>query len=195
MENKKKSKFKFYIYAIIPLFSFVSVTFMATYAFYLATVVGNEDNGQVITKSAQVYAAFNATDTLNVEKILPGYSGTLEFSIVNTTKEENVYGNYTLAWEIVKNEIDNDSFTYTLTGTSYKGTEVLADSDSNKVVNIVTPRRIPTMSANIGEGIINTGVAHKYVLTVNFAESGTNQDQLQGKNFEGKIIAKGDPNI
>lgn len=193
MENNK-SKIKFYIYAIIPLISFVSVSFMATYAFYLATVVGNEEYGEVITKSAHVYSVFSADESMEVEKMLPGYTNSVEFTIVNTTPEENVYGTYTLAWDISQNEIDDDNFTYTLIGSGHKDEEVLSETDRNKLVNVVTPRRIPTMSADIGDGVINTGVTHKYILTVNFKETGTNQDDLQGKSFKGKIIVKGDPN-
>lgn len=198
MENKKKSKLKFYVFAIIPVLSFMSVAFLTSYSFYLATVVGNEDNGDVILKSAQVFAMFEAEDNFSVENILPGYSGEIRFSITNTSPEEDLYGNYTLFWEITKNEINNDTsqnFVYTLSGVSEKDGVEVGMSDKNKLVNVSSNRRVPSISESIGSGMINTGVTHKYVLTVKFLESGTNQNDLQGKKFEGKIVAKGDPNI
>lgn len=195
MKDKKNIKFKYYIYAIIPILSFISVAFLSTYAFYLATVVGNEDNGDVVLKSAQVFAVFNASEKFEVEKMLPGYNGEIEFSIVNTSDTEEAYGNYTLAWDIITNEIDSENFVYTLEGTSEKDGQTVYDSDKNKLIKVTNMRRIPSVSSNIGTGMINTGVTHHYVLKVSFLESGTSQDDLQGKHFEGKIVAKGDPNI
>lgn len=195
MKDKKNIKFKYYIYAIIPILSFISVAFLSTYAFYLATVVGNEDNGDVVLKSAQVFAVFNASEKFEVEKMLPGYNGELEFSIVNTSDTEDAYGNYTLAWDIITNEINSENFVYTLEGTSEKDGQTIYESDKNKLIKVSNMRRIPSVSSNIGTGMINTGVTHHYVLKVSFLESGASQDDLQDKNFEGKIVAKGDPNI
>ncbi len=193
--NKKNSKLKYYVYAIIPILSFMSVAFLTSYSFYLATVVGNEENGDVILKSSQVFAMFESTDTLDVKKMLPGYSGEIRFSITNTSPEEDLFGNYTLFWDITKNEIDSESFVYTLSGVSEKDGVSVNEDEKNKVVNVNSARRIPTVSGSIGSGMINTGVTHKYVLKIDFRESGNSQNDLQGKEFVGKIVAKGDPNI
>ena len=195
MKYEKKVNLKSLICAIIPVISFIAVSTISTYAFYLAGVVGNEDNGDLALKSAQVFAVFNATDSLNVEKMLPGYNGQIEFSVVNTSTEEEAYGNYSLAWDIVTNEIDNESFVYTLEGTSDKDGAPVSEGDTNKLVTVPAARRIPSVSSVIGTGTINTGVAHKYVLKINFLESGTDQNNLQGKKFEGKIVAKGDTQV
>lgn len=195
MENKKKIKLKYYVYAIIPVLSFISVAFLTSYSFYLATVVGNEDNGDVILKSAQVFAMFEAKDNLDVEDMLPGYTGEIKFSITNTSPEDDLYGNYSLFWDVVKNEINDPNFVYTLKGTSEKDGNIVPISDSNKLVDISSNTRIPSASQRIGTGMINTGVVHNYVLTVKFLESGDNQNVLQGKKFEAKIVAKGDPNL
>lgn len=194
-EKKTKLKFRYYVYAIIPVLSFMSVAFLASYSFYLATVVGNEDNGGVVLKSAKVFAVFNSEEVFDVEKMLPGFNDQVEFSIVNKSDTEDTYGNYTLAWDITTNEINDDNFVYTLEGTSVKDSETVPESEKNKVVNITSMRRVPTVSTNIGTGTINTGVTHRYVLKVSFLESGSEQNALQGKHFEGKIIAKGDPNV
>lgn len=195
MENKKKSKLKYYIYAIIPILSFMSVAFLTSYSFYLATIVGNEDNGDVILKSAQVFAMFESKDNLDVDDMLPGYTGEIKFSITNTSSEEDLYGNYSLFWDVVKNEIDDSNFVYTLKGSSMKDGVTVPLDDKNKLVEMSSNTRIPSASQRIGTGMINTGVVHSYVLTVKFLESGDNQNALQGKKFEAKIVAKGEPNL
>lgn len=192
--EEKKSNFKAYILAIIPILSFAAVAVGSTYAFYLASVVGNENNGDIELKSANVVAFFDKTDTLNAEKILPGYKGELNFSIYNNSAEENLYVQYTLAWDILEyeNEIDSNSFVYTLTGSSTTGDEVVEQSDTNKLISISSPQRVPAISSVIGSGIINSGVKHSYTLQVHLVENGKNQDDLQGKRFSGRIVAKGD---
>lgn len=195
MKDRKNINFKYYIYAIVPILSFISVAFLSTYAFYLATVVGNEDNGDVVLKSAQVFAVFNASESFEVEKMLPGYSGEIEFSIVNTSDSEETYGNYTLAWDIITNEINDENFVYTLEGSSEKDGATVYENEKNQIVKVTSMRRIPSASSNIGTGMINTGVTHHYVLKIMFLENGDNQDDLQGRHFEGKIVAKGDPNV
>jgi len=190
MENEKKIKLKYYVYAIVPVLSFIAVAILTSYSFYLATVIGNEDNGEVVLKSADVTAMFNANQNLNVQDIMPGYTGEVEFSIYNSSTEDNLFGNYTLMWDIITNEVNSEDFVYTLEGTSEKDGNSVPESDTNKVVNISSPRRIPTVSANIGTGVINTGVTHKYVLKVTFKETGTSQNDLQGKKFQAKVTAK-----
>lgn len=190
MKKEKRSKLKYYIYAIIPVLSFISVGFLATYSFYLASVVGNEETEELVLKTAQVTAMFEARDSISASSIFPGFSDSLEFSIYNTTPEENIYGNYTLSWEIITNDIDDNSFTYTLEGKAYRDGELLEEDEKNKLVSVKTPTRIPTASSTIGEGTINSFVEHRYKLSIHFKETGNDQNDLQGKRFDGKISAK-----
>lgn len=194
-KKNKKSNLKDIIIAVIPILSFIAVTVGTTYAAYMASVVGNEENGETTLKSARVYAVFNASDSLNMENILPGATGEVKFSIVNTSPEDDLYANYTLAWEIITNEINSENFVYSLEGVSTKGGEVIPASEKNALVTVNGTRRIPSFSNNIGTGTINTGVVHEYTLTIKLLESGISQDELQGKKFEGKVVAKGDPNV
>lgn len=193
MKEKKKLGFRFLFVSIIPLLSFIAVVVGTTYAFYTikVDVVGNDENGGVSLESARVFAMFEATNEIDAKGVLPGYSSELQFSIVNTSNKENLYGRYTIAWEIEKNEIDNNNFVYSIEGTSTKNGENVIESKTNKLINIASIRRIPNVSTDIGSGVINTGVTHNYTLTIHFLESGTNQDAVQGKEFSGKIVAKG----
>lgn len=198
MEEEKKnknSKIKEIIIAVIPVLSFIAVAVGTTYAAYIANVVGNEENGETVLKSAQVFAMFETTDSINGEDILPGWSDTLNFSIVNTSTEDDLYANYTLAWEIEENYINDANFVYTLECTSVKDGKEINESEKNTLVKVSSPRKVPTVSTNIGTGMINTGVTHNCELKLMLTESGVSQDFLQGKSFKGKIVAKGDPNL
>ena len=194
-KEKNKIRIRDIVISVIPLLSFIAVSIGATYAMYLASVVGNEDNGEIALKSADIQVVFSATDALKMDEMLPGYSGQIEFTIMNSSEEDDVIGDYYLMWDIITNEIDDNSFVYTLTATSTKDGEEILEDDTNKVISIPNERRIPGVSTNIGKGTINTGVVHRYKLTVKFNETLENQDELQGKHFEGKIAAKGDPSV
>ena len=196
IEKEKKEKRKTLLIAIITVVVFIATSVAATYAFLTATIIGNSDNGDVTIKTAKVYAVYNATNSINDSAILPGYSNTLEFSIVNTSETTDAYGNYSLIWEIEKNELDDPSFVYTLTGETVVNNETVANNSisHNSVINIAETR-VPKMSTVIGTGLINTGVTHNYRLTISFKETGDNQDSLQSKELKSYITAKGEPTI
>ena len=193
MNDKRKENTKSIIYALITIFSFIAVSVGATFAFYYATVKGNDENGNVRIQSAQVYAVFNGEDLEDLN-ILPGYRNTMEFSITNVTNVPNAYANYSLIMQVIE-KFDDPSFTYTLTGETYKGDIWQSNNiEHNKVITI-NERTVPEISTVLGTGVINSGITHKYKLTLEFAETGENQNNLQGRRFSAKIIAKGDPTV
>lgn len=188
----KEVEVKTYIYAIIAVLSFILVAVGTTIAAYYF-VNESDDNKPIKVKTAYVTVAYEAIDHIEANDILPGWSDEAHFSIVNTSSEENAIGDYSLYWEIEKNELENDNFVYTLIGKSYKGTNELNESSDNKVVSVTNEIKVPSVSVSIGDGIINTGVRHEYVLKISLKESGTNQNELQTKSFKAKIVAKGEP--
>lgn len=187
MNKKRVSN---YIGAIITVLSFMFVSVGATYAAYVVFVLNN--GAEVTLRTANVVTMFEAMNDIHGEDILPGYRDTLEFSITNVSKEENMYGDYTLLWEIKKNELCGDDFVYTLTGTSVRNGVNIPITNTNKLVNVSNKVSVPSVSSSIGKGTINTGVTHKYTLTLEFLESGALQNEYQGKTFSGKIVAKGE---
>ena len=194
-EKEKKENRKILLYAILTVASFIAVSFGTAYAFYTATIIGNRENGEVQIKTANVLAVFNNDKDLVAENVLPGFSDTLEFSIVNVSPTENTYGNYTIVWEINENSINSKDFVYTLTGETYvNGKKVGNDIARNKVVNIGSTI-VPNISDVLGTGMINTGVTHKYVMRITFRESGLNQNELQDKKLYSYITVKGEPVI
>ena len=194
MNKEKEKNVKTYIYAVIAVFAFILVAIGTSIAAYYL-VNGNDDNAPIKVKTAYVNAMYEVHNSIDDDSVLPGWSDELKFSITNVSSEEDAIGDYSLFWEIEKNEIADDNFVYTLTGKSYKGKNEIGESDSNKLVNISSPRKVPSASVSIGNGVINTGVSHEYSLKVTLKESGTNQDKLRGKTFKAKLVAKGEPNV
>lgn len=195
MKKKEKENRKILLYAILTVASFIAVSFGTAYAFYTATIIGNRENGEVQIKTANVYAVYNNDKNLNAENILPGFSDTAEFSIVNTSATKNAFGNYTIVWEVNENSINSKDFVYTLNGETYvNGEKVDNNIARNKVVNIGTTI-VPAVSDILGTGTINTGVTHKYVLRITFRENGENQNDLMGKKLDSYITVKGEPVI
>lgn len=190
--NNREREVKTYIYAIIAVLSFILVAIGTTIAAYYF-VNESDDNKPIKLKTAYVSAMFEATDNISEDKILPGWSDELKFSITNVSSEENAIGDYSLYWEIEKNELENDNFVYTLVGKSYKNNVEISESSDNKLVSVVNEIKVPSVSVAIGDGIINTGVRHEYVLKVSLKESGTNQNDLQATTFKAKVVAKGEP--
>lgn len=194
MKEKKNNNFKIYLYAIITILAFISVSVGATFAVHYF-VKGNDVTKPIRIKTAYVHAMFEATNSIDSSEILPGWSSELKFVITNVSEEENAIGNYTLMWDIDENELESDDFVYTLSCKSYLGETELTENDTNKTVVVDTPRRLPSASSSIGTGLINTGVRHEYVLKLMFNETGSNQDELKSKTFKAKVYAKGDPNV
>ena len=191
-EKKLNNNIKSVIIAILCIIPFTAVAIGTAYSFIAAKIIGNEDNGELTVKSAQVYAVFEGTDLIGTD-ILPGYTDSLTFTVTYTSTTKNTYGNYSIVWNINKNEITSNSFVYKVEGKTYKdGKEVTEDIPHNKLINVVEAR-VPQMSTVLGTGTINTGVTHKYTLTIMFKETGSPQNEFQKKEFNSTLAAKGEP--
>lgn len=195
-KEEKKEKKKLLLYAIITVTSFIVVSVTTAYAFYAATVVGNSEHGDINIKTGTPKAIAVFQNNIIDEEVLPGYTRTMNFSITNVSEEENAFGNYSIVWMINK-KVDNEAFIYNLEGKTYvNDTEVSNDySQYNKVVNINTSR-VPTISSVLGTGIINTGVTHKYSLTISLVNNGEDQTkELNGFEFDSKVTIKSEATI
>lgn len=189
---KENSNTKAVLLAVTCIILFGLVSIGTAYSFISAHIIGNETNGDITVKTANVYAMFEGNDLI-AKDILPGYSDKMTFTITNTSETADAYGNYSLIWNINKNEINNNNFVYKLEGKTFKNGEEITESiPHNKLVEI-SETRIPEMSSVLGTGTINTGITHKYTLTIMFKETGVRQNESQVKSFDSNIVAKGEP--
>lgn len=191
MKEEKNKNIKMYVYAIIVILSFILVTIGATVAVHYF-VKGNEDVNPIYIKTAYVSVNFEAKNEVRDDGILPGWSDELKFTVSNISNEENSIAKYKLLWDIEKNELSSDDFVYTISCDSFKGDKQITESDTNKTIQVSSPRKVPSISDSLGEGIMNTGVRHECSLKIYFRENGLNQNEYQGKSFSGKVYIKGD---
>lgn len=188
----KSNNVKSYIYSIIVVLAFILVAVGASLAALIyADVVGNKKNGSVEIRTAYVTAVFHNLREINDKDVKPGYENYMEFEIINTSNTENAIGRYKLMWEIEKNEISDENFVYSLESISTKNGVEINSSNYNRSIN-VSETPIPDTTFSLGSGVINTGITHRYKLTIKFKDNNKNQDYLSGKTFIGKIVAVGE---
>ena len=161
----------------------------ATFAYFTASVQGNDSASSVIVKTAQVGTiTFADGDEVKLENALPGQSSEEKEFTIKSDSTSNVSVPYTIKWVDIENTIGNDELLYTLTGT------VQSAGAGSKVAD-VTDGAISTSSGElvIGSGTIAPGETHKYTLKVTFKETYSDQSSNQNKSFSGKInVTTGD---
>lgn len=162
----------------------------ATFAYFTASVAGNDTASSVIINTAKIGTITyeNGTD-LKLENAYPGAtSDPITFTIASDAKA-NVDVKYSIAWKNVTNGFTGDLY-YTLTGAN----ETDAADKTGLVAN-VTEQAVPatTTSQVIGVGTIKPNQTHRYTMSVHFKETGSDQNANQGKSFTGKIeVSTGD---
>lgn len=184
---KKQSNKKHFLLTL-SIITFSIATIGSTFAFLNTYIRGLDTSTPVQVKSANVLAVYEQHSNIEATDVTPGWSGEMEFSLINQSEEEGSAGYYELNWEITKNELQDNELRYSLTATSTRNGNNVAIGDLNKIVT-KTNQPVPTVSSSVGLGLINTGVTHKYTLTLSFVDTEGNQNYNQGKTFIGKIIA------
>ncbi len=180
-----------YLVIAISLLVFLAVAFSASYAFYAMQVLGNEDSNGITLRSPDVAIIYENNQNIILDRIQPGYTGEMNFSISNVSDVEGDWGAYKIVWQISTNNISSNDFVYSLSSRSIKDGKEVPSSKTNKVVSIPDNLRIPSISSTIGEGIIDAGITHEYTLTIKFIDTNVPQDELRDKQFDGKIIVEG----
>lgn len=160
----------------------------ATFAYFTASVAGNDTASSVVVKTAQIGTiTYTNGNEVKLDNAYPGAtSETKTFTVAaDTSATANV--NYSLNWTNVTNGfVNKEDLVYTLTGTN---------SDTANTTTLVTKTNEVAPSANtlIGSSVLKPGETHTYSLTVNFKETGSDQNANQGKSFTGKIeVSTGD---
>jgi len=172
---------------VIAIATFLVALVGATFAYFTATVKGNDQAKSIIIKTAQIgTVTFNTTNELKLENAYPGAtSNTVTFTVA-ADANSSVNVNYTLKWAELVNDFVGTDLVYTLTGESTNATDASLVTAQNEVV-------VPTAAGIIGSGVLRPGETHTYSLTVKFKETGLDQNANQGKTFNGKIeVTTGD---
>ncbi len=155
----------------------------ATFAYFTASVAGNDTASSVVVKTAQIGTiTYTNGNEVKLENAYPGATSETKTFTVAADSSATANVNYSLNWTNVTNGfVNKEDLVYTLTG---------ANSDaSNTTTTLVTKTNEVAPSANtlIGSSVLKPGETHTYSLTVKFKETGSDQNANQSKSFTGKI--------
>ena len=152
----------------------------ATFAWFSATITGNDTASSVIVNTATLGITYENGTELKLENAIPGdLSNTVTFT-VKTNTDTTVDQKYKINFIVNANTFTNkEDLVYTLTSTADKtGTPVAAQTDV----------QVPATTSQIGEiATLKAGETHTYTMQVKFKETESNQNANQGVQFNGKI--------
>ena len=177
--NKKRPiKVNKKVVIVALLLMLVSIIVPVSYAFFTATVTGNNTaNPNVIQAGTMSLTLSDGAVVGTTTDWVPGTSLTKSFTVENTG---SLSANYTISLENVTNNfVDKTDLVYEIVGTT---------SGTSAAFNTTTAVQAPDSDGPIiSNQSINSGETHSYVLTLRFLSKDENQDDNQGKTFSGKL--------
>ena len=198
-ENQKKGNT--ILLTVIAIATLLVAVVGATFAYFTATVTGNEGASSVIVKTAEIGTiTFTDGQEINLENALPGASKNKEFSI--SASNATIPIKYSVKLNIETNGFTNtksdleegNDLVYTLSGTvsgSNNGSLISGTQEGGHEDLAITGQQGSSM--NLGEGTLGVGETHKYTFTIKFKETGDNQNSNQGVQFKGALeVTTGD---
>ena len=185
-ENKKGNTVLLTVIAIATLL--VAIV-GATFAYFTATVQGNNEASSVVVTTASLGSITYENGTeLKLENAYPGaYSNEITFTI--SAADNTVELPYEIKWVNVTNDFNPvTELVYRLSGeTDGSGTLVdLTDADGYDAETQYAT--VPSAPTTIGAGSLSIGgETHTYTMQVHFKETAADQNSNQGRSFAGKI--------
>ena len=167
MSKEKKITIILGVIITIVLFAAIGIT----YAWFSASVEGNDEAKTMVVKIAKLELTLNDTNILSIENGLPGASASKTFTVKNTG---DVVTEYDIAIVDVSTTFTGSDLVYTLTSDNGGGTKT----------ETVLPNTDETLVAHV---VIDKNVTQTYTLTVTFKETYENQNANMGKTYSGKI--------
>ncbi len=167
--NKTKSLLVFICAFMVCVISTIS------YAYFTASVAGNDSAKQTIVQTGNMALLLTDGAGVSLENAIPGTFVTKSFKVKNTGTVATNYNVYLS--EVVNDFADKNDLVYTLTS---------ANGCPNAVESVV-PSEAGDSSKIISSCNINPNQEHEYVLTINFKDDNTNQDDNKGKTFSAKL--------
>ena len=168
----------------------------ATFAYFTATVTGNENASSVIVKTAEIGTiTFTDGKELKLENAMPGASQSKTFNITSTTKSTSGVKYGVQLIDITSDFQPLSDLVYTLTGVksgaeSTEGT-LISGTEGDGSHSELTILNTGTM--DLGTGTIMPGETHQYTFTIKFKETYSDQNSNQGKSFGAKLnVTTGD---
>ncbi len=149
-----------------------------SYAYFSASISGNENAKNVVVEAGTLKLTYTDGPAINAQYIKPGWSTTKEVSVKNNG---TLNTNYNVIWQTLTNTITNNELVLSATcqRLNASGTvEGTCESIS----------QVPVSDMTIAKKInIESGFTHKYTFTILFKETNADQNNNQGKEFNGVL--------
>ena len=171
MENKK-------IYLGVGLAFLLLMTISLSYAYFSASVSGNDDAKDVVVTSGTLSLTYTDGPEIKVENIRPGKTITKEVSVKNTGTLDTAYN---VVWQELSNEITNNEMLVSATCERLNASGVVEGTCNAIAESAISSN---TIQKNIS---IESGITHKYTFTITFKEIDADQNYNQGKKFSGVL--------
>ena len=171
-----KDKEKKMIFGIGIVFLFLA-TVGFSYAYFSANITNKDVKDQVVT-TGTLRLTYTDGPEIKMLNIKPGSTFTKEVSVKNTGTLDTAYN---LVWQELSNEITNDEMVISATCERRN-----ADGEIEETCEGLSETAIGAniIKKNIA---IESGVTHKYVITITFKEISVDQNYNQGKKFSGVL--------
>ncbi len=180
MEEKELTKSnKIKIIVLTLLIFFIAISGI-TYAYFSIQIRGNEEASSMRLTTANLSLVYNDVQIVSGSNATPGWTQTKTLTVYNDGNQ-TVY--YNIIWRDLYNEIINDELVISAICASFPS------GSCNNIPETVIPIATPLAhNVNVRRGIeISPGVTHTYTLTVEFIETGSNQNYNQNKVFYGTL--------
>ena len=170
-----KDKKILFITGIVLLFL---MTVGMSYAYFSLSVSGNADAKDMVVEAGTLRLTYTDSPQIIMQNIKPGQTITKKVTVKNTGTLDTAYN---LVWQELYNKIGRNDLvmSYTCERLNSSGT---VDGTCTGLTE--TPVKTKTITKNIP---IESGVTHKYTITITFKETGENQNYNQGKSFSGVL--------
>lgn len=154
----------------------------ATFAWFSATVTGNDTASSVTVQTATIGITFTDGNELSIPNALPGSYKTKTFTVA-AAEGSTIDQNFAINWDVLKFDfVNKEDLVYELSGVSS-----LTEDAGTLVTKTETAMPTEVGTAEIGKGTVKPNETQTYTLKVTFKETNSNQNSNQGRNFTGKI--------
>src|SRR5574344_1320238 len=166
----KKNK-KLLIFGIVIVVLVVSISLGLTYAFFTASVEGNDEAQITEITTGTLKLRLTDTNILNMDNAYPGRTESKTFTV------ENI-GSAVASYDILLTDVS----------TSFIGNDLKYTITSNNNGGSKTETTLPNTDETIIENaVIEPGIVQTYTLTITFKETGLDQNNNQGATYTGLI--------
>ena len=171
-----KDKEKKMLFGIGIVFLFLA-TVGFSYAYFSATITNKDVKDQVV-ETGTLRLTYTDGPEIKMLNIKPGSTFIKEVSVKNTGTLDTAYN---LVWQELSNEITNDEMVISATCERRNANGEIEETCEGLSETAIGANII---KKNIA---IESGVTHKYVITITFKEISVDQNYNQGKKFSGVL--------